>query len=80
MDFFNPIYHACFTDPYIEVDRIYPALCYVMYWAISRFIPQEMLDLENGKVIRSSQEGLFAFAVTQVIVLVFVTIVLFKIL
>ena len=78
MDFFNPIYHACFADPYIEVDRIYPALCYVMYWAISRFIPQEVLDLENGKVIRSSQEGLFVFAVTQVIVLVFVTIVLYQ--
>lgn len=78
MDFFNLIYHACFADSYIEVGRIYPAFCYVMYWAISRFIPQEVLDLENGKVIRSSQEGLFAFAVTQVIVLVFVTIVLYQ--
>ena len=62
MDFFHPISHAYQLNPYTSVDRIYPAFCYILYWAVSKIISFSVLSEGNGFTIRACRDGLFAFA------------------
>lgn len=56
MDFYNCLWHSHDLNPYIAVDRIYPPICYLFYYILSRFIPIQYLE-QGGKAVRSCQEG-----------------------
>lgn len=66
MDFFNCLFHTAKANPYIEVDRIYPALPYVFYYLISTLI-QPDITAQSGAAIRGSQSGLLVFALYSAI-------------
>jgi len=74
MDFFHPINHSFNWDPYIAVDRIYPALPYLLYGFLSLFIPREICEL-GGSAIKGSYQGMIVFIIYNVVT-IFLTVIL----
>lgn len=77
MDFYNPVYHAAQADPYIDVDRIYPALAYVFYFLLSLFIPREALAL-GGKAVRRNQNAQILFILYVIVVAIALGVLLYR--
>ena len=77
MDFYNPIFHAHQANPYTEVDRIYPPICYVFFWILSQFIYSEALEMD-GKYLSVDQAACFVFIVYNIITILLTRKVLEK--
>lgn len=77
MDFFNPVFHAYKANPYIKVDRIYPALPYTFFYWLSLVIPKNII-VQGSTAIRGSLEGLSVFMVYNAVTISLIVLMLWQ--
>lgn len=72
MDFFNSIFDASFSNPYIERGVIYPPLAYVFYNLCALLLPEGKTALEW----RNSQQGIVLISIVTILNIVLLHCVL----
>ena len=75
MDFFNSIYDTIGRRPY-DMGVIYPPLCYMIYYAFSRFIPLDTI-IEQKRLLKL-QQGPMISLIIYFVITVFLFIILAK--